>query len=67
LLLNKLFSNLYVPSLFLPLPVFLFMGRFLVLLRVAVALFCPGEKEDREQILIVIHSRFAVVSAELGA
>jgi hypothetical protein len=39
--------------------VFLFIGLIFVLLRVAVALFCPGEKEDREQTLIVIHSLLA--------
>jgi hypothetical protein len=59
LLLSKLFSSLYVPLFFPPLPVFLFIGLIFVLLRVAVALFCPGEKEDREQTLIVIHSLLA--------
>jgi hypothetical protein len=44
---------------FPPSPVFLFMGLFFILLRAAVALFCPGEKEDREQIFIVIHSLLA--------
>src|ERR1035441_6169353 len=43
-----------------------FMGLFFILLRVAVALFCPGEKEAWEQILIVIHSLLACFQGRTG-
>jgi hypothetical protein len=51
---------------FPPSPVFVFMGLFFILLRVAAALFCLGEKEDREQILIVIHSLLARFQGRTG-
>jgi hypothetical protein len=60
LLLNKLLSKPICAFIVFHLrPCFFLLGLFFILLRVAVALFCPGEKEDREQILIVIHSLLA--------